>query len=235
MTMNRVETKTTSRLMAHSSLADNVYLELLDRYMHPDFPPDAVISIDKLAKEFQTSQTPVREALTRLEPLGLVRRTALRGYRVAPLLSIDELTQLVDAILLIEPDNMFRAATKMNKNERALLESKLAGLTHHDPRISLDRYVSYLREIRDINEFLNTASGNIYLASSVQILNSRIERFRLTTSQTLNTVESEVGEISTLVAFLVDGDANGAREASRSYLKNLKGRLVRQLMTMLRA
>ena len=66
-------------------------------------PPDSRISIDSLARELQVSQTPVREALSMLEPTGLVTKRHFIGYCSAPQLSRHQLDELYEVRLLVEP------------------------------------------------------------------------------------------------------------------------------------
>ena len=48
-------------------LSDGVYVKLKAQLMEHMVEPGARLSIDALARRFQVSQTPVREALARLE------------------------------------------------------------------------------------------------------------------------------------------------------------------------
>jgi DNA-binding GntR family transcriptional regulator len=54
------------------SAAQRVYESLRRRIVRLDLPPDTVLSRAELAKEYEVSQTPLREALQRLEAEGLV-------------------------------------------------------------------------------------------------------------------------------------------------------------------
>src|SRR5690606_26969318 len=84
-------------------IVDDVYGRIMELIMDGHVEPGDALSIDALAREFEVSSSPIREALARLEHTGLVRRYALRGYRVAPPLSPDELSELIDARQVIEP------------------------------------------------------------------------------------------------------------------------------------
>ena len=86
-----------------------MYEELLASLVDGRHEPGDALSIDGVARELEVSPTPVREALARLESTGLVTRIAMRGYRVAPTLSTEELAELMDARLAIEPVTALRA------------------------------------------------------------------------------------------------------------------------------
>ena len=74
------------RLLRRQMLADDVYEAIKTMLMDHVIRPGARISIDGLAREFQVSSTPVREALARLESEGLALKEPLKGYRATPLL-----------------------------------------------------------------------------------------------------------------------------------------------------
>lgn len=94
------------------TLADDAYTELKSRIMRSELAPGAKLSIDGLAKQLAFSQTPIREALARLESEGLLARRPLSGYTVAPLLSDTEFADLFDLRMMLEPLAARRAAER---------------------------------------------------------------------------------------------------------------------------
>lgn len=68
--------------LTRSVLADQVKERLLESILDGSFPPDSRIVETAVAREFGTSQAPVREALRGLEALGMVEITPYRGARV---------------------------------------------------------------------------------------------------------------------------------------------------------
>lgn len=94
------------------TLADEAYIELKSRIMQSFLQPGAKLSIDGLAKHLSISQTPIREALARLEVEGLVERRPLSGYSVTPLLTTDEFNDLFELRLFMEPLAANRAAVQ---------------------------------------------------------------------------------------------------------------------------
>ena len=63
-------------------LSESVKDRLLQRILDGHYPPGSRIVETRVAREFGTSQTPVREALRDLEGLGLIEISAFRGARV---------------------------------------------------------------------------------------------------------------------------------------------------------
>jgi len=58
------------------SLTDDVYERLIELLLEAELEPGARLQIDALARVWQVSQTPIREALARAEVSGLVVRQA---------------------------------------------------------------------------------------------------------------------------------------------------------------
>ena len=125
-----------------SILADQVYKEILARLMDGKLKSGDPISIDGTARALGVSPTPVREALARLESTNMVVRAALRGYRVAPLLTHEELLDLMDARLLIEPYNAELACGRADATFLESLERSIDDLReapNGPPRAPPDR------------------------------------------------------------------------------------------------
>jgi DNA-binding GntR family transcriptional regulator len=82
-------------VLTRSVLADQVKERLLEAILDGSYPPDSRIVETAVAKEFGTSQAPVREALRGLEALGIVEITPFRGARVRRLDSAELLEAYV--------------------------------------------------------------------------------------------------------------------------------------------
>lgn len=102
----------TSATPEKRTLADEAYTELKSRIMRSALVPGAKLSIDGLAKQLAFSQTPIREALARLESEGLLARRPLSGYTVEPLLSAAEFDDLFEIRMMLEPRAARRAAER---------------------------------------------------------------------------------------------------------------------------
>jgi DNA-binding GntR family transcriptional regulator len=70
------------RTISREVLADQVKDRLLQAIITGRYAPDSRIVETRVAREYGTSQAPVREALRGLEALGLVEITPFRGARV---------------------------------------------------------------------------------------------------------------------------------------------------------
>src|SRR3954447_4797766 len=90
-----------SRIQPRPALADEVYEAVKALVMDHVIAPGARVYIDGLARQLGVSQTPIREALARLESDGLVTKEPLRGYSATPLLTRSEVDDLFQFRLLV--------------------------------------------------------------------------------------------------------------------------------------
>src|SRR5688500_16337821 len=98
-----------------ASLAEEVYEAIFAQLMALKIPPGARITVDALVREFNVAQTPIREALGRLEGEGLVVKTHLVGYSAAPQITRRRFDELYDFRLLLEPEAARRAAVRISE------------------------------------------------------------------------------------------------------------------------
>src|SRR5262245_61237058 len=102
-------------IQRHKGLADDVYGTLFDKLMSLSISPGARITVDALVRELEVSQTPIREALGRLEGEGLVFKTHLVGYSAAPQITRRRFDEIYELRLLVEPDAARRAAARVGQ------------------------------------------------------------------------------------------------------------------------
>src|SRR5690606_5933905 len=84
-------------------IVDEVFELIRADSMALRIPPASRISIDQLARQLGVSQTPIREALSRLEATGLVTKRHFVGYCCAQQLDRRQLDELYELRLLLEP------------------------------------------------------------------------------------------------------------------------------------
>ena len=109
----------------HSALSDDTFDHIRELILHYEITPVEHISIDGLSRAIGVSQTPIREALARLESEGLVIKEALKGYAATPLITKKEFDDLFQFRLLIEPWGAAQAAENINEAGRDALQREL--------------------------------------------------------------------------------------------------------------
>lgn len=207
-------------------LADRMYSVLLEQFIAGERRPGEVLNIGALTRELAVSQTPLREALARLEHTGLVTREALKGYRVAPMLGPREIADLMDARRVIEPELAALAASRatlsfLNDAGRAVSDlDKAAGSADED----LAYFRVYWSADDRFHHLIAEQCGNDFLISAFEALHPQVQRFRLFSKIGHTGARFAVTEHRRVLQALAAGDADGARWRMHEHLTNAKER-----------
>ena len=102
-----------------------VYAALRMPILDGELPPGTRINIDAVARRLGVSQTPVREALQRLEGDALLVYTPGKGYRTTEMLDLAGLRSVFEFRLLIEPWAARSAAADRLTNPADRLDEEL--------------------------------------------------------------------------------------------------------------
>lgn len=207
-----------------TGLADEVCARIREDIVSLRIPPATRVSVDSLARGLGVSQTPVREALSMLEAVGLVTRQHLLGYCTAPKLNRAQFQQLFEMRLLIEPYVARRAATQMDAR---MLDELCALQRRMDARDAAGSGSSYERFAREDSEFharIAQGSGNSLMADALSRLHTHLHIFRLRFHEEV-TNEAFV-EHDGVIRALIAKDADAAEAAMRTHVGKSYERLV---------
>lgn len=200
---------------------DGVYRALRARILAHDLEPGARIAIGREAERLGVSQTPVREALSRLEGDRLVVRAASRGYEVTSLIGVADLAHLYEVRLLLEPWASRQAAADRLTNPIAALRRELdrfedARAAGGDLRIALADHDSRFHGA------VVRAAGNGLLTETYEQLHAHVHLFRLYRDDLGGT--ATIHEHHAIADAVERCDGPSAEEAMRAHLRNAFGR-----------
>ncbi len=209
-------------------IADQMYEVLLGQFMNGSRAPGETLNIGALSRELNVSQTPLREALARLEHTGLVRREALRGYRVAPVMGRAEIVQLMDARLLLEPKLASEAALRVTPE--FLREIRDTVIDFADAEAGADveseTFGLYWNADHRFHTLIASQAGNPFLESAYAALSGQIQRFRLFSKMGRTGLEEAVPEHEAILAALEARDGDAAGEAMRRHVAQAMERAI---------
>src|SRR5690606_25367466 len=163
----------------HRRLADEVYDTLLRQLMSSHIVPDSRVTIDALARELGVSQTPIRDALNRMEADGLVVRVPHAGYRIPPQITRDRFEDMVEVRLLLEPAAARKAAENASHEQveglRRMLE-EMAELVEGDGQVAYGDF-----GLRDaaFHDLVAESAGNELVREALARLHTHVHLFRL--------------------------------------------------------
>jgi DNA-binding GntR family transcriptional regulator len=167
----------------------------------------------------------VREAVRKLEALGLAVHVAHRGSRVKEL-DVDDLRDTYEARLALEPVAVARAAGRISSAE---VERARAALEHYTLcRERGDRPAA--RTAHDAFHFtLYTASGSDWLVRLIRPTWDNSERYRELSIQSPGIVLERQREHERILAACAAGDGATAAEELRRHLTITVNLVARQL------
>jgi len=168
-----------TRLPQRQVLAEDAYEAVKALIMDHVIEPGTRLNIDALARGLQISQTPIREALARLEADGLVTKTALRGYSATALLSRAELQDLFGLRLLIEPWAASMAAERVDDAAIAALEAEMASLTEVPEGSSYEVYRAIAAHDNRFHDLILAIAGNEMVRQAFERTHCHLHLFRL--------------------------------------------------------
>ncbi len=152
----------------YRALTDWVVLKMLDGVRKGEFVPDQRLSEEELAKRFEVSRAPVRDALHRLEQIGVVERRPPRGMYVRSWTDADhaEVHALVDALNLLAVQLSFGRLTEEDFAQLERILEEASGAT--ETGIEEDR--RQIQRDSDFHLIIARASGNRRLVQLMEQL-----------------------------------------------------------------
>lgn len=217
--------------MEYFSLAEIAYTKIKEAILKHEIVPGERLSHEELVVKLKISQTPIREALSRLAQEGYVTRLTNRGYRVSEMTAeeVEELFGLrgaleaycVDeAIRRITPDGLAALGQSVKSSRKAIVAN--------DPLI--DRYI--------INKDFHVALAQIAGNSAVsRVLNDTCEKLVL--KRRIEGVSqggfAVLRHHRDIFQAIKRKDVKRARELMRVHLEDIKNILLRQIEARTRA
>lgn len=147
---------TTADTPDSKGLVTAIYDALTRDIMGGQLAPGAKLSEPIIAKRFDASRAPVREAIRRLQELGLVTYIVNQGVRVAEP-TADEFLALLAVREALEGMAARLAATGMNDDERHALQTLVE---RHSEEIARDDHGAYLQSDPDGDFHRRIAMGS---------------------------------------------------------------------------
>jgi DNA-binding GntR family transcriptional regulator len=211
-------------IQRHKGLADDVYGAIFNKLMSLEIAPGARITVDGLVRELEVSQTPIREALGRLEGEGLVVKTHLVGYSATPQITRRHFDELYEMRLLLEPDAARRAARQINESRIRKLTEIAERMRKIDSRGDRSGYSAFARLDADLHDQILAIAGNELVRDTLVHLHTHFHIFRLMFHARVT--EEALGEHESLLVALSSGDADGAERAMREHIERSRQRLL---------
>lgn len=208
------------------SLADQAYQQLRHEILICELSPGQVVSERELARRYDMSKTPIREALSHVCRDGLMQRLPGRGYMVAPI-TIKDIQDIFDLRLTLESAAVERAAQEPSAEQIAKLK-QLAGVRYalEDPQ----SHSAFLEANRAFHLALAETTANRRLVDLLERLLIEMDRLFHLGLRLRDSSEEMAREHEEVVAALEVGDADAAKDAIKRQIIASRDRIMEAIM-----
>jgi len=209
-------------------LADEVHDTLLRQLMSSRFMPDSRVTIDALARELGVSQTPIRDALNRMEADGLVVRVPHAGYRIPPLITREKFDDMLEIRLLLEPAAARHAAERATASQVSELRRLLEEMAELEEGDGPTAYGAFGLRDAAFHDLVARSGGNQLVREALSRLHTHVHLFRLVYDTQVTNLA--MGEHDDILAGIAARDPDQAAYAMRQHIL-LSGDRFRRLFT----
>jgi DNA-binding GntR family transcriptional regulator len=210
--------------------SDSIAEELEGMILAGTFADGQRLDEVQLAKRFDVSRTPLREAFQRLSLSGLVEQIPRRGVFVRQPGPV-EVVEMFEVMAELEAACTRLAAMRITDDALAKLREANANCQRALEQRDAD---GYYRENERFHAILYRQSGNSFLEQECKRLHRRLTPFRRLQLRLRGRLKQSMSEHEAIVAALERGDATTAAEAVRGHVA-VQGEKFFHLMSSLKA
>lgn len=196
---------------------DILYLELKKKIIDGSLSPNQPIVEDTIAKEFEVSRTPLREALQRLELEGWVVRQRNGRLKVSPI-SLHEVKEVFQVRSRLEGLVASEATKKANENDISQLENITNLITNAAKE---DRRNDVIRFGAEFHNYLYKLSNHKTALKLLEQINDHISRYRrIGPTQNAKRSISAANEHQQIFEFFASGDYENCGRSMETHINN---------------
>lgn len=188
--------------------------------------PGTKLSEPKLAEQFQTSRGPIREALRRLEIMGLVQHVAHEGVRVITLAS----SQVIEIYHVREAlEGKAAALAAKNMSDQELIELKALWEEHRDHQSHTGAYPQMEGDFDFHYKIIQGSKNQFLIRQLCEELYHLVRMFRYQSSQYQHRACQALTEHQQLLFALEQRDALLAELTMRRHISRARDDIAKNL------
>jgi DNA-binding GntR family transcriptional regulator len=213
-------------VIARNGLVEQVGDAIRELIIDQVLAPGQRLNITSLARQLGVSETPVREALGRLQSERLLTFEAYVGYTVMPLPTPERLNDVVDLRHLLEGYAARMGAPRASSIELERMGQALAGMEHVQAGPTFSESKEHVAHDHAFHTAIMQAAGNSVLLEMYQSLNLHVHLSRLYHGRGVAELEQTRREHRRILDAFESRDGAAAEEA---VLAHIEAARVRQL------
>jgi len=198
-------------------MSEFIYRKIKNEILSCALKPGTSINESSLARQYNVSRTPVREAIARLIQEELIQVGASGGYSVTPI-TVKDVHDIFALRVLLEGEAARLAASKPTQDTIAKLNSILLSLNHIEiSTVDDEGRLEYVQLGNQFHLTIAEASGNRKLFKIITSLMEAASRYVFIESSVVGTLGVE--ESRELVLALEERDGERARKIMESHVQ----------------
>lgn len=201
---------------ASQSLPSEVYTTLKKKIINFELMPGQLLIVQDVAKEFNMSRTPVREAMVRLRGEGLLVDSTGRKFKVSNI-SWDFICGLYQARKLIEEYSIDILSKQMPDG---FMEKMRDNMTRMRENLDKKDYYAVFEDDADFHKLIVDASGNVVIREWVEDMYDQQMRVRFLSVSVGNRLEKTLEEHKAVYDAIDAGDFEHAKILLKQHLQN---------------
>jgi DNA-binding GntR family transcriptional regulator len=207
------------------NLSDDIFLIIRKKIMTREIRPGERMNIDSLSRDLNVSQTPIREALARLEETGLIIKEPLKGFKASQLLTSKEAQDLFSFRELVEPFAAHLTARAATKDQVKLLLEELEHGHEVGKRSGLHAFEALAEHDEKFHSLIFVFSDNALLTKAYRASHCFLHLYRLHFIRDVPVdFHDTMNEHFAIVDAIKKGSADDARIAMVTHLENARSR-----------
>jgi DNA-binding GntR family transcriptional regulator len=202
-----------------STKSENLTEYLIEAIVKGELPPGSKISEPELAKRFEVSRGPLREALMRLEGLGLIERIPHVGARVIEL-TTERLIELYSVREALEGMAARLAAKNITRQELSAINTLLSA---HADHINDGSGNAYLRQYGDFDfhyRIIKATRNQKLISLLCDELYQLLRMFRYQSPRAITQPQEALREHQNILRAIGDGDEELAELLMRRHISS---------------
>jgi DNA-binding GntR family transcriptional regulator len=200
------------------SVRDKIYESIRDFISYGNLHPGERLIETDLAQQFNSSRSPIREALRQLESEGLIRSENNKGYTVAKL-SAKDVSEIYSIRILLEGYAAELTARSVTKEQVKYLETLNNRLKTSAENNDLK---AWLEANSLFHKFFFDHCGNSNLALILQTLQRRIHRYFYMIVQIPGHFATYLDEHNGILEGCKEGNAEKTASHMRAHLETVR-------------
>ena len=212
-----------------NELRSRIYTGIVEKIIKGEFPPGCQLIEQELAKTFQVSRTPIREALFALERDGLVERSRNYGAKVVSF-TPDDVEQIVSIRKSLECLSVRTAVRNLRLHELLEFERRFAALRDCEGEAWAPQHVTLDQEFHWL---IVSHSGNRRLIAYLENVSLLLDSLRALVQPYTQGAKRRADERIEIVRALARRDAEAAELLLASHIETAKQRAIELLADQL--